>query len=124
MYNWKITTNRKKIQRHINSVLRDMNRNIECDNLWLGRFYAHQECITFEMSDDGTYCYARVKVRFTDRKTGKYCYHCFHKEDFMGSTYKIWSAMNDFIIKFCDVWNEDPRPSIHNPWDYRKEGKI
>lgn len=121
MNGWKTTLKRKKIQRHINKVLRDMNHNIERDNLWLGRFYAHQERITFEMSDDGTYCYAIVKVKFTDRKTGKYFYHYFHKEDFMCSAYRIWKAMNEFIVETCNVWNEDPRPSIHNPWDYKKE---
>ena len=120
MKGWKETTKRKKIQRHINSILRTMNRNIERDNLWLGRFYCHQKNIHYEMSEDGTYCYATIEVEFVDRKTGKTFTRYFHKEDFMGSTWRIWCAMNDFIVEYCDVWNEDPRPSIHNPWDYRK----
>lgn len=123
MRGWKTTLKRKKIQRHINSVLRDMNCSIERDELWLGRFYAHQEQIVYEMSEDGSYCYARVKIKFTDRKTGKFVYHCFHKEDFMGFTWRIWQAMNDFIVKYCKVWEEDPRPSVKDPWDYRKVGK-
>lgn len=120
MRGWKETTKRKKIQRHINSVFRDMNRNIERDNLWLGRFYCRQKSIHFSKSEDNTYVYAAVEVEFYDRKTGKTMRKWFHKEDFMGSTYKIWCAMNDFIVEYCDVWNEDPRPSIHNPWDYKK----
>lgn len=123
MRGWKTTLKRKKIQRHINMVLRDMNRNIENDPLWLGRFYAHQESIQYEMSEDGSYCYARVIVKLTDRKTGKFVYHHFHKEDFMGFTWRVWQAMNDFIVKYCKVWEESPYPSIKNPWDYRKELK-
>ena len=123
MKHWKTTTKRKKIQRHINSVLRDLNRNIERDELWLGRFYCQQKHIHFERSEDGSYIYTVVGVEFYDRKTGKAKHIWFHKEDFMGSTWKIWCAMNDFIVEWCEVWKEDPRPSIKNPWDYRKEGK-
>ena len=123
MNSWKLTTKRKKIQRHINSIIRTMNRDIERDPLWLGRFYAHQRRIKYEISDDGSYCYAVIEIEFIDRKTGKTLTKWFHKEDFMGSTWKIWCAMNDFIIEWCKVWEEDPRPSINNPWNYRKEGK-
>ena len=123
MRNWKTTTNRKKIQRHINGVVREMNKNIERDELWLGRFYCHQEYIHWERADDCSYVYARVKIKFVDRKTGKYHYRYFQKEDFMGSAWRFWEAMNNFIIEWCEVWKEDPRPSIDNPWDYRKEGK-
>lgn len=120
MNGWKTTLKHKKIQRHINKVLRDMNRNIERDNLWLGRFYAHQRRIQYELSDDGSYRYAVVEIEFIDRKTGKTLIKWFHKEDFMGSTWKLWRAMNDFIIEWCKVWEENPCPSIHNPWDYKK----
>lgn len=120
MNGWKITLKHKKIQRHINGVIRDLNRSLEHDNLWLGRFYAHQKRIRYEMAEDGSYCYAVVELEFVDRKTGKTLTRYFRKEDFMGSTYKIWCAMNDFIVEHCKVWSEDPRPSIHNPWDYRK----
>lgn len=117
---WKETVKKKKIQRHINSILREMNRSIERDELWLGRFYCQQRQIFWDMSEDGTYRYALLKVEFIDRKTGKTFEKWFHKEDFMGSTWKIWEAMNSFIVEHCDVWNENPRPSIENPWDYRK----
>ena len=123
MTGWKLTTNRKKIQRHINSVLRDMNRAIERDDLWLGRFYCQQKSISFQKAEDCSYVYALVGVEFYDRKTGKAKHEWFHKEDFMGSTWKIWLAMNNFIVEWCEVWKEDPRPSINDPWDYRKEGK-
>ena len=123
MKQWKTTTKRKKIQRHINKVLRDMNKNIECDDLWLGRFYCYQTDIAFAMSEDGTYRYAAIGVEFKDRKSGKAMHHVFRKEDFMGHAWRVWERMNYFITEWCEVWNEDPRPSVKNPWDYRKVGK-
>lgn len=123
MKHWKTTVKRKKIQRHINSVLRDLNKNIERDNLWLGRFYCRQTDIKFDRSEDRSYTYALITVEFVDRKTGITYTHCFHKEDFMGSTWRIWEVINNFIIEIVGVWKEVPPPSIKNPWDYRKELK-
>ena len=123
MLHWKTTTNRKKIQRHINSVLRNINRTIERDELWLGRFYCKQTDIAFAMSEDNTYVHAAIGVEFIDRKTGKAMHSVFRKEDFMGTAWRIWERTNYFITQWCEVWSEDPRPSIHNPWNYRKEDK-
>lgn len=123
MKHWKTTVKRKKIQRHINSVIKQINRNIERDELWLGRFYCQQQLIRFYNSEDGGYTYATVAVEFIDRKTGKIFTHWFHKEDFMGTAWRIWEAMNDFIVTYCRVWAEVPPPSIQNVWDYRKEIK-
>ena len=123
MLNWKTTTNKKKIQRHINKVIRNMNKSIERDDLWLGRFYCRQKSISYEMSENGSYMYALVCVEMIDRKTGKFAIYWLRKEDFMGSAWRCWEKMNFFVTEYCDVWREDPRPSIKNPWDYRKEGK-
>lgn len=121
MINWKSTLNKKKIQRHINKKVRELNKSIEKDDLWLGRFYCHQKSIRFVISDDHTRLCARVEIEFVDRKTGKFISHYFYKEDFMGVNWKLFEAMNNFIIEDCKVWNEVPRPSIVKPWDYRKE---
>lgn len=112
MMNWKTTTNRKKIQRHINKVLREMNKSIEQDSLWLGRFYCHQIDIAFFPSDDHSYTYCHVGVEFVDRKTGFSEMYAFHKEDFMWNGYRVWEAMNNFIVHDCDVWSGNPRLSI------------
>ena len=119
MQNWKTTTNRKKIQRHINKEIRDLNRTLERDPLWRGRFYCKQTDIAFVKGNDNTYTCAIVGVEFIDRKSGKRMHHLFRKEDFMGTTWRLWERMNYFITERCDVWEEDPRPSIKNPWDYK-----
>ena len=121
MRGWKTTLNRKKIQREINKVIRHMNNSIEQDELWLGRFYCHQRSIRWYPSEDRTWVYAKVEVEFIDRKTGKAFTHYFNKEDFLGRSWRLWDAMNDFIITYCRVWAEVPPPSLHNTWDYRKE---
>jgi hypothetical protein len=123
MQNWKTTTNKKKIQRHINKVIRDMNKSLERDNLWLGRFYCRQKKIFYEMSEDGTYMYARICVEMTDRKTNRSTVYWLRKEDFMCGAWRFWEQVNSFITEYCAVWLENPRPSINNAWDYRKEGK-
>ena len=117
MYCWKLTTNRKKIQRHINRTIRDLNRTIERDELWCGRFYCKQTDIAFVNTKD--YTYAAIGVEFIDRKSGKAMHSIFRKEDFMGTAWRLWEKMNYFITEWCDVWEEDPRPSIKNPWDYK-----
>ena len=119
MYRWKLTTNRKKIQRHINKEIRDLNRTIERDELWRGRFYCKQIDIAFRSSEDGTYTYAAIGVEFIDRKSGKAMHSIFRKEDLMGTAWRLWEKMNYFITEWCEVWEEDPRPSIKNPWDYK-----
>lgn len=121
MYGWMLTTKPKKIQRRINSVLRAMNQNIERDELWLGRFYCRQKSISYIKSEDKSYLYAHIAVEFIDRKSGKRMLKYFHKEDFMITSWRLWETMNNFIVDYCEVWKENPRPSINNPWDYRKE---
>ena len=121
MKNWKTTTNRKKIQRHINKVIRDLNRTVERDELWRGRFYCKQTDIAFANAKDGAYTDAAIGVEFIDRKSGKAMHYIFRKEDFMGTAWRLWERMNYFITAWCDVWSEDPRPSINNVYDYRKD---
>lgn len=121
MYQWKLTTNRKKIQRHINKMIRDLNRAVERDDLWRGRFYCKQTDIAFANAEDGTYTHAAVGVEFIDRKSGKAMHHIFRKEDLMGTAWRLWERMNYFITEWCEVWSEDLRPSIHNVYDYRKD---
>ena len=124
MLHWKTTTNRKKIQRHINSEVRNMNRTIERDDLWRGRFYCRQKEIYFYPSEDKSWVYAEVIIEFIDRKTGKFALYRFRKEDFLGSAWRFWERMNYFITEYVDVWAENPRPSLKNIWDYRKENSY
>ena len=119
MKSWKTTTNRKKIQRHINAVIRALNKNIWNDPLWKGRFYMQQTRRLESMSDDYSWLYMSLEFKFVDRETACEKYVWFRKEDFMGSTWRIWEAMNDFIVIDCRVWEAEERPTRETTIDYR-----
>ena len=118
MRRWIYSCNRKRHQRAINKAIRDMNKNIENDNLWKGRFYCRQIYSPhWERYEDRSGGIMYVNVEFCDKKTQKRWIQLFNTNDIQG--WKFWSAMNDFIVKHIDVWNEEPRPSIENAPDYR-----
>ena len=49
-----ISHNRRKHQRWFNRYCRHVNKSIENDNLWLGRFYISQDRTHMEWFDDGS----------------------------------------------------------------------
>ena len=120
---WVYSNNRKKQQRKMNRMIRKMNKNIENDSLWKGRFYAHQvKGSYFTPYEDKSGAELFVQIEFVDRKTGK----TMLTADLVASWchwngVKIWEKMNYFIVNWCDVWREDPRPSEKNAIDYRKK---
>ena len=119
MKGFMLTTNPKKIQRRVNKVIRELNKNIYNDDLWKGRFYARQIDRRLYIFDDKSWLYGDFYIVFTDKETGRQYYHWFRKEDFLGSAHRVWEAMNDFIAVYCRVWEADPRPTRATTIDYR-----
>lgn len=114
-YPW-YTNNRKKVQRQVNKVFRHMNRLIENDDLWRGRFVVRQK-----RSEWRNYCGTReyflyITYEFVDKKTGQTS-QPHHEIDFT-LDHHIAIQMNKFIINECKVWEKE------NPYedktDYRK----
>ena len=115
---WLTSMNRKVHQRAMNKLVRHMNKQIENDELWLGRFYAKQIASSWHPYEDGSGAALNVRLRFIDRKTGTT--YDTHLEDVNGWRFgaKIFWKMNWFIVDYCDVWrNEDP---YKDKIDYRK----
>lgn len=118
---WFAPINRKKQQRKINRLIRKMNKNIENDPLWKGRFCARQ-ILTPEWTvyEDKSGAELFVQFLFIDKKTEK----VFHCADSVSSWChwggsKLWEKMNWFITEYCRIWyDEDPRPTIYNAVDY------
>lgn len=115
MYSW-YTNNRKKVQRQVNKIFRQMNRIIENDNLWRGRFVVRQKG-----TDWINYCGSReyflsVTYEFIDKKTGQIS-RLYREGDFSLDRH-IGIQMNNFIVNDCRVWEKE------NPYedktDYRK----
>lgn len=114
MRRWICSCNRKRHQRVINKAIRDMNKNIQNDNLWNGRFFCrliHSPKWTLYEDKSGGIMF--VNVEFCDKKTQKRWIQGFNTNDMI--SYHFWMAMNDFIVKQIKVWDEEPAPSIHNP---------
>lgn len=110
----------QKIQRKINKKVKAMNKSIETDDLWLGRFYARQKSRkAYQYEDKSGYC-VFVTITIFDKKTGFSKDFRFDHYDILFGGWKLWEAMNNFIIEDCKVWEEDPRPSLKTAIDYRK----
>lgn len=111
MNKWITSSNRKRHQRAINSLMRQLNNSIKSDNLWRGRFVVRQVYDQWFRYEDGSGPELYVILRFIDRKTGQYYEEGRTVNDWrFGYGSKMFWRMNDFITERCGVWNEEPRP--------------
>ena len=106
---------RKKHQRWLNKYCRYVNKVIENDELWLGRFYISQERSEMEWFDDKSGGMIHTEIIMHDRKTGKTLHRFYHGLDL---EWKLWWDFNDFIVNYCKVWEEEPDPR-DNRIDFR-----
>lgn len=109
--------NRKNHQRWFNQYCRYVNKCMEDDPLWLGRFYVKQVRTKMEWFEDGSGGLMAVEILMIDKKTnivGSGWY------DGLDMDWRFWRDFNDFIIKDCKVWEEIPDPR-DNRIDYRKK---
>lgn len=108
---------RKNHQRWFNQYCRYINKSIENDNLWLGRFCVSQEATHMQWFEDksGGLMYALIVMQ--DKKTGRIRRAWY---DGLDMDWKFWRDFNEFIINTCKVWEEVPNP-YENPIDYRRK---
>lgn len=119
MTDWIYSGNRKKHQRKMNKLVRDLNKNIELDNLWRGRFYIRQVATQWYQYSDKSGYELWVVLELRDRKTGKakqIAETVNHWNMWHGS--KLFWEMNTFIVEDVDVWSEDPRPGTFGWEEY------
>lgn len=110
---------RKNHQRWFNQYVRYINKSMEEDDLWLGRFHVTQKATHMEWFEDGSGGLMRACLIMHDRKTGITRNKWY---DGLDMDWRFWSDFNDFIIEDCKVWEEVPDARI-NRIDYRKEKK-
>jgi hypothetical protein len=122
MKNWLTSQNRKVHQRAMNRAMRAINKNIEQDDLWNGRFIVRQREADWIPYEDNSGWELYVTLKFIDRCTGRYFVHngsVNHWIHWDGSA--LWRAMNDFIVERCDVWNEELARTDRQAWrEYNK----
>ena len=107
---WLTSMYKKRHQRAMNKLMRETNKNIEHDDLWLGRFVVRQVgSPQWYKYEDGSGADLFVHLKFIDRCTGKY-YICAetvnHWRGFQGNGWRMWKIMNWFIVEYCSVWDE------------------
>ena len=111
--------NRKNHQRWFNQYCRYVNRTIEDDDLWLGRFYVSQARTFMDWFEDNSGGIMYAEVVMHDRKTNRTRHGYYGGLDM---DWKFWRDFNDFIIEDCKVWEEVPDVRM-NRIDYRKGKK-
>lgn len=118
---WKTSQNRKNHQRAINKSMRVLNKNIENDPLWKGRYCVRQYRGWWKPDwEEQNYYIFYVQFIFYDKKTHKtYLTGIKSANDWLfGYGHKLWLEMNDFILE-SGVWEENPRPTYENTPDFR-----
>ena len=117
---WICNFNKKKQQRHMNKLVRRMNKNIEQDSLWKGRFCARQVgSPQWHIYEDKSGAELFVHILFIDKQTGK----VMLKADTVAawshiSGWRLWCDMNYFITEWCETWRNKDRPSVKNAIDF------
>lgn len=99
---------RKKYQRYVNKIVRELNKNIKNDWVWNGRFTISQKQSKFYIYFDGSGAKLYVLLECKDNKTNRTINHWFETGLFVES--KIWEWVNQCIIEDFDVWSENPNP--------------
>jgi hypothetical protein len=97
----------KQNQRKINKKIRTLNKNIAQDPLWKGRFVMHQVDRHVEVFEDKSGTYTSVVVILIDKKTETVIakYIDFGCGDGAYFGYRLFCAMNSFIVEDLDVWS-------------------
>ena len=98
MYNMSYAGTRRKHQRKINKVVRDLNTGIERDDYWKGRFRMNQLESRMIRFDDHSGFYLLVLLECYDKKTKKSNLYIIEESQFFIS--KVWRAMNHFITEY------------------------
>jgi hypothetical protein len=117
---WICNFNKKKQQRHINKLIRRMNKNIEQDSLWKGRFCARQVgSPQWTVYDDKSGAELFIHLLFIDKKTKKVMLKADTVAAWsLSNAYRLWYDMNYFITEWCETWRSGERPSEKNAIDF------
>lgn len=107
---------RKKHQRKVTRAIRNMNKDIERDELWRGRFFARTLKTDYKIFPDKSGAVIYVLLQFCDKKTGLARTEFFDEWAIM--KWRMYWSMNDFIVNYCDAW-KDNSPK-YDKTDYTK----
>ena len=113
---------RKKYQKDLNRKIRDLNKNIENDELWNGRFIFHIMATEFERFDDGSGGMLYAIIRGYDKHTGYYKDYRLEYAPYIDKHcgWSIWKIGNKFITEDTDTYKNGHNPYQEDKIDYTK----
>ena len=106
---------RKEYQRQFRKKLRETNRTIREDNLWLGRVEVRQISARWEEFSDGSGGILHTVLRCIDKKTRQYKDYTFEYAPWISSInwHISMDILNTFFVEDLDVWRTgNPRDEI------------
>lgn len=99
----------RKVQRKINKEIADFNKELIKDSLWRGRFQIRQVGRYAHRYSDNSGYQIYFDFAIVDKKSGKYIIARINEYGVLKS-WRLWEAVNSFIINDINVWNEVPNP--------------
>lgn len=112
---------RKKYQHKLNKLIRELNKEIENDSLWNGRFVFHIINSNFERFEDGSGGLLYAIIRGYDKKTKYYKDYSLDYVPHLSFTgFNIWKIGNRFITNDTDTWKNGNNPYNDKKIDYTK----
>ena len=106
---------RKEYQRQFTKKLRETNRAIKEDNLWLGRVEVRQISAHWEEFSDGSGGILHTVLRCIDKKTRQYKDYTFEYAPWISNInwHISYDILNEFFVEDLDVWRTgNPRDEI------------
>lgn len=112
---------RRKYQRKLNKIVKNINKSIEEDSLWNGRFVFHIMATDFERFSDGSGGMLYTIIRGYDKKSKVYKDYILQYAPFLPfAQANIWRIVNKFITEDTDTWHNGNNPYKEVKIDYRK----
>ena len=108
---------RKEYQRQFTKLLRQANRVIREDDLWLGRVEVRQINARWEEFSDGSGGILHTVLRCIDKKTRQYKDYILEYAPWMNTiNWKIsMDILNTFFVEDLDVWHTgNPREEVQD----------
>ncbi len=107
MTNWLTSKNRKVHQRELNKAIRKVNKAVEKDPLWKGRFYIRQLSADFCIYKDESGGTLYATIAFYDKMTDNVYIVTDTANSFrFMNGLKLSVLMNEFITEKVKVWEE------------------
>lgn len=115
----------KKIQSQLNRYVKNVNKNIENDELWLGRFYMTQADSNWYEFEDGSGGELFATLVCVDKKDSTlYPWRGSFLYGYPLTPGQLFLFMNKFITEITDTYKNGNNPYKDEKLDYRNKPRI